>query len=56
MSYFVARLNEYSTWRGLSLLAAALGVVISQEVLTASFGVWVALVGLYDVVRKEQTL
>ncbi len=43
--YILARLHEPSTWRGLFLLATALGVSISPEQQTAILSAGMAVVG-----------
>jgi hypothetical protein len=46
-------LNEPSTYRGLALLLTAFGVVLDPATLSAVGGGVVALIGLYDTIRKE---
>jgi len=52
MQYLVDRLSEFSTWRGLALLGAAVGIVVSPADLMAYYSVFVALVGAYNAVTK----
>lgn len=52
--WFVDRMKEPSTWRGLSLLLAATGVGIApQAVIEIGMGV-AALIGIIETVRKEK--
>lgn len=52
--WFIDRLKEPSTWRGLSILLAATGVgVAPQLVVEIGTGV-MALIGIIETVRKEK--
>lgn len=46
------KLNENSTWRGLILIATAVGVKIEPELQEAILVAGLGLVGLINVVRK----
>ncbi|WP_199720795.1 hypothetical protein [Azospirillum cavernae] len=52
MNYLISRLSEASTWRGLSLLAAALGVNIAPELQQSIITAGIAVAGLVGVVTK----
>jgi len=53
MKYLIDRLSEPSTWRGLTLLLAALGVHIAPEMQDAIVATGIALAGLVGVVTKD---
>ena len=53
MDWLKRRAVEPSTWRGLSWLLVAAGV-ISPESVDALIGAGVALAGLVEVIRKEK--
>jgi hypothetical protein len=53
MSYLFDRLSENSTWRGLVMLATALGVQLDPSQANAIIAVGLALVGLINVFRKQ---
>lgn len=46
VDYLVARLREFSTWRGLAALAATGGVLVAPEQLDAVYKTFVAMLGL----------
>jgi hypothetical protein len=46
------KLNENSTWRGLILIATAVGVKIEPELQEAILVAGLGLVGLINVIRK----
>ncbi len=46
LDYLLARLREYSTWRGIAAIGATAGVLIAPEVLDATYKAFVALLGL----------
>lgn len=48
----IERLSENSTWRGLILLATAVGVKLEPELQTAIISSGLAVVGLINVIRK----
>jgi hypothetical protein len=50
--YIISRLSEASTWRGLALLATALGVQIAPEIQDAIIKAGIAVAGLVGVVTK----
>lgn len=52
-TWLLERLVEPSTWKGLAILAAAGGVTVSPELITQITAVAGAVIGLIDVVRKE---
>jgi hypothetical protein len=53
MSYLFDRLSENSTWRGLVMLATALGVHLDPAQANAIVATGLALVGLINVFRKQ---
>ena len=48
----LARLGENSTWRGLLLVATAVGVKVEPDLQNAILAAGLGLVGLINVVRK----
>jgi hypothetical protein len=48
----LARLGENSTWRGLLLVATAVGVKLEPDLQNAILAAGLGLVGLINVVRK----
>ena len=54
MSYVLDRLTENSTWRGLVMLATALGVQLDPSQANAIIAGGLALVGLINVFRKAK--
>jgi hypothetical protein len=54
MSYLLERLSENSTWRGLVMLATALGVQLDPSQANAIIALGLALVGLINVLRKQK--
>lgn len=46
------RLSENSTWRGLILLATALGLKLDPEMQTQILTAGLSLIGLINVIRK----
>jgi hypothetical protein len=46
------RLSENSTWRGLILVATALGVQLDPELQNAILAAGLGLIGLINVIRK----
>jgi hypothetical protein len=52
MNYILAQLAQSSTWRGLILVAGALGWQLSPEHNEAIIAAAIALVGLINVFRK----
>ena len=54
MSYLLERLSENSTYRGLIMLAGALGWQLSPEHNEAIIAAALALVGLINVFRKSK--
>jgi hypothetical protein len=53
MSYFIDRLSEPSTWRGLAALAIALGIKLHPEMQEAIISTGLAVIGLINLLRKE---
>jgi hypothetical protein len=53
IDYILDRLSESSTWRGITLLATATGIVLSPEQVAAISAAGLALVGAINVFRKE---
>jgi hypothetical protein len=49
IDYLLARLREFSTWRGIAALAATGGVLVAPEQLDAAYKAFVALLGLVAV-------
>ena len=49
IDYVVARLREFSTWRGIAALGATAGVLVAPEHLEAAYKAFVALLGLVAV-------
>lgn len=54
VSILLAKLKEPSTWRGLSVIAAAVGINLSPELWQSIAAAGAAAVGLVEVVRKEK--
>jgi hypothetical protein len=46
IDYLLARLREFSTWRGIAALAATGGVLVAPEHLDAAYKAFIALLGL----------
>lgn len=53
MNYIIERLKEDSTWRGLVMLATALGVKLDPAQASAIISAGLAIVGLINVLRKQ---
>jgi hypothetical protein len=53
MNYLLERLTENSTWRGLVMLATALGVQLDPSQANAIIAAGLALVGIINVFRKQ---
>lgn len=53
MSYVLDRLKENSTWRGLIMVATALGVKLDPTQSEAIIAAGLALVGIINVFRKS---
>jgi len=53
MNYVLDRLKENSTWRGLIMVATALGVKVDPSQSEAIIAAGLALVGLINVFRKS---
>jgi len=52
VNILLQRLSENSTWRGLILIATAVGVKIEPELQEAILVAGLSLVGLINVIRK----
>ena len=52
LNVILERLSENSTWRGLILVAAALGIKLDPELQETILAAGLALVGLINVLRK----
>lgn len=52
--WLIDRLREPSTWRGIALLASVGGIVVTQDEAGALCALVVAVIGVYDAVRKER--
>ena len=52
INIIIERLSENSTWRGLILVATALGVQLEPEIQNHIVAGGLALVGLINVIRK----
>jgi hypothetical protein len=50
----ISRVKEKSTWAGILSLSALLGLKIEPELFSGISTAVIALVGLYEVVRKEK--
>jgi hypothetical protein len=53
MNYLVERLKEKSTYSGLLALLSALGLAMDPEQFSAIAAAVMALVGVYEVFRRE---
>ena len=54
MDYLVSKLKEKSTYAGLLALLSAAGLAIDAEQFAAVAAVVMALVGMFEVFRKER--
>lgn len=54
MNWILERLKEQSTWRGLVLLATALGVKLEPDHAEAIITLGLAIVGFINVLRKDR--
>ncbi len=54
MNWIIERLQEPSTWRGLTMLATAAGVTISPELMPHIVATGTAVAGLLGVVTKDK--
>lgn len=52
LNTLLERLSENSTWRGLILVATALGIKLDPELQETILAAGLALVGLINVIRK----
>jgi hypothetical protein len=53
MNILLSKLKEKSTWVGLAALTAALGWKVDPDQFSAIGAIVIALVGAYEVFRKE---
>lgn len=53
LNYFVNRLKEPSTWRGITMLATGAGVAIQPELLPMIVAVGTSAAGAIGIVTKE---
>jgi len=54
ISYILDRLSENSTWRGLILVAVALGVKLEPELQNQIVAAGLGLVGMINIFRKSK--
>lgn len=54
LKFFLARLKEPSTWRGIVMLATGFGVALTPDQANAVVAVGVAIVGLIGVLTADQ--
>lgn len=54
MTYILERFKEPSTWRGIAILAGALGMQVSPDLIPAIGTVVAAALGGIEVIRKEK--
>lgn len=54
MNWIIERLQEPSTWRGLTMLATSAGVTISPEFMPHIVATGTAVAGLIGVVTKDK--
>ena len=52
--YLIERLNEASTWRGITALLTAIGVVLSPEQTNAVVSAGLAVMGVLGVFAKDK--
>ena len=53
LNYILARLGENSTWRGIILVATALGVRMEPELQNQIVALGLGAVGVINVLRKQ---
>jgi hypothetical protein len=53
LDYILNRLNEVSTWRGITLLLTALGISLNPEQVAAITTTGLAIVGAINVFKKD---
>lgn len=53
MNYILDRLKEGSTWRGLIMMATALGVKLEPDAANAIIAAGLAIIGVINVLRKQ---
>ena len=53
MNFVLGKLKEKSTWAGLAALLAAYGWSIDPETFAAGSAAVIAIVGLWEVLRRE---
>lgn len=52
MTYILARLKEASTWRGLALLAGAVGLQIAPDAIPAIGSAVAAVISAVEILRR----
>ena len=55
MNYFLCRLKEPSTWRGMVAILTAFGVTISPEQVEAIVAVGLSVMGLIGLLTPDKT-
>jgi len=55
MNYFLDRLKEPSTWRGIIAVLTAFGVTISPEQVEAIIATGLAIMGLIGILSPDKT-
>lgn len=53
LDWFIDRLTEPSTWRGLTALLTATGIVLSPDQSSAIIAAGLAVIGMINIFRKE---
>lgn len=53
LQYILDRLTEASTWRGIILMATAVGINISPDMQTAIVSAGLAVAGLVGIITKD---
>lgn len=54
LQYILDRLKEQSTWRGIILIATAIGAKVEPDQAEAIIASGIAIVGLINVFRREK--
>jgi hypothetical protein len=54
MDYLLARLKEPSTYLGFAAIATGIGLKLEPEVVQAFAALFIAAVGVYEVLRKAK--
>lgn len=53
MDYFVSRLKEPSTWRGIALVVGGFGIHIAPDLIPTIGTAVAAFIGAVEMIRKE---